>query len=81
MKFWAVPYYTLRILKWVLWIAFVGFCAYFVSDRTPHLDDFRNLSRTAEAIMFGLPMAAVIVGLFELMVRDRAYPRRMLERR
>jgi hypothetical protein len=80
MNAWAVPYYFMRIVKWLLWIGFLIFSAYFVYDRAAHLDQFGNLSHTTEALLFGLPLVAVIVGLFELLFRDRAYPRLIVDR-
>jgi hypothetical protein len=42
-------------------------------DRAPHLTSFGHLTLTAELFMLGLPLAAVIAGLFQLMLRDSAY--------
>jgi hypothetical protein len=75
---WIAAYQMMRIVKWLLWIGFVSFCFYFVSNRTPHLNQFGHLTIRTEIIMFGLPLAAMTAGLFELMFRDRAYPQRVL---
>ena len=74
---WITAYQTMRALKWLLWIGFVGFCLYYLLDRAPPIAQFGLLTIKAEVIMLGLPLAAVVAGLFELMFRDRAYPRRL----
>jgi hypothetical protein len=66
----------LRILRWLLWLAFLGYSASVWADRARHLDSFGQLVRTTEFLLFGLPMAAVAVGLLEMMMRDRAGLRR-----
>jgi hypothetical protein len=68
----------MRTLKRSLWAGLVAFCLYFVSDRSPHLNQFGHLTIVTEYIMFRLPLTAIFAGLFELMFRDRAYPHRAL---
>jgi hypothetical protein len=77
---WVAVYQFLRLVKWLLWASVVGYSLYFLSDPTPHLGRLGHLATSTEFLMFGLPMAAVIAGIFELMVRDRAYPRLVLDR-
>ena len=73
---WIVAYQAMRALRWMLSIGFVGFCFHYLLEHAPHLDQFGNLSNT-ELIVFGLPLGGVVAGLFELMVRDRAYPEQL----
>ncbi len=62
----------LRILRWLLWLAFLGYSASVWADRARYLNSFGQLVRSTEFLLFGLPMAAVVVGLLEMMMRDRA---------
>jgi hypothetical protein len=71
---WRAAYRSVRIIKWLLWISVIVFSIYFMRDRTPHMGALGSLTHQAEAFLFGLPLAAVMVGLLELMLRDRAYP-------
>jgi hypothetical protein len=65
-------WYTLRILKWLLWAAFLGYGFAFVLDRSSYLDPFGHLQLRVEVVMFGLPIAAIFVGFLEMMARERA---------
>jgi hypothetical protein len=78
---WLVAYQFMRVLKWLLWASFVGHSLYFVYDRTPHLTQFGHLTNGTAFAMFGLSMAAVIAGLLELMLRDKAHPSKALSQR
>ena len=71
MNSWVALWRFTRILRWLLWVGFFGFCLYFVYDRAPHLTQFGHLKHSAEIFMFGLPLAAVFAGFFELMFRER----------
>jgi hypothetical protein len=61
-----------RSLRWLLWLGFIAYSGEFVAHQPNHMNEFGNLLPTTEALMFGLPLAAVVAGLFELMMRDRA---------
>jgi hypothetical protein len=53
----------------------VGRIAYnieFMAHRPDHLNQFGHLLRGTEFWMFSLPVAAVFVGFFELMMREKA---------
>jgi hypothetical protein len=74
----VLAYQFVRALKWLLWAGTVGYAMYFTYDRAPHINQFGNLTLSTEAMMFGLPLAAMVVGLFQLALRDAAYgPRPM----
>jgi hypothetical protein len=77
---WLLAYQFMRALKWLLWASFVGHSLYFMYDRAPHLTQFGHLTNATAFAMFGLSMAAVIAGLLELMLRDKAYPSKALSR-
>jgi hypothetical protein len=61
-----------RALRWAAWGSFVGFSLYFLYDRRPHFNQYGSLQRTAEIFLFGGSVGAVLFGLLELMMRDRA---------
>ena len=69
----TLAYHLVRIVHWLLWVGFVGYCLYFVYDRAPHLNQFGHLSYPTELMLFGLPLGAVAVGLFQLYLRDIVY--------
>lgn len=76
MTSWIAAYQAMRVLKWVLWAAFLGHSVYFIADRASHMNQFGHLIPITEYLMFVLPLGAVLAGLIELMLRDRAYPDR-----
>ena len=63
---------TIRAIRWLIWIAFVAYCLEFVINRESHLNQFGHLLTSTEMVMFGLPVAAVFVGFFEMMAREWA---------
>jgi hypothetical protein len=71
----VLAYRAVYVLTWLLSLAFIAFCAYFIQDRAPHLNQFGHLTLSTELILFGLPLAAMASGLLQLALRDRAYPR------
>jgi len=68
----AKMYVVFRALRWLSWIAYILYSIAFIVDRSSHLDHFGNLLVTTELIMFGLPVAAVFLGFFEMMTREMA---------
>ena len=77
---WVAAYQLMRLVKWVFWVGFVAYAFYFVSNRAPHLTQFGHLTRTTEMLMFGLPLAGMVAGFAQLMLRDYAYPKPVLPR-
>jgi len=65
-------WHGLRGLRWLLWAAFVVFALAYWLDPTKYHNQFGNLLLWVEAVMFGLPVAAVFVGFIEMMMRERA---------
>jgi hypothetical protein len=61
-----------RVLRWLLWLAAIAYNIEFMAHRPDHLNQFGHLLRGTEFWMFSLPVAAVFVGFFELMMRERA---------
>ena len=45
---------------------------HYQADRTSYLDHFGRPLYSTEAWLFGLPMVAIALGLFELMMREQA---------
>lgn len=62
---------ALRITRWISWMSFLAysFAITISADRSSHLDHFGRPLFSTEAWLFGLPMLAVALGLFELMTR------------
>ena len=60
-----------RCLRWGLWLGFFGYCIAFVAHRPNYVNSFGNLLHSTEFWMFGLPIAAVFAGFFELAARER----------
>jgi hypothetical protein len=65
-------YVTFRALRWLTWIAYLIYCLAFLADRSSHLNQFGHLIITTELVLFGLPTAAIFLGFFEMMTRERA---------
>src|SRR5262245_16107208 len=61
-----------RYSRWLLCLAWLGYCIEFVIHRDQHMGAFNELARTTEFWMFGIPLVAVLFGLLELMMRDIA---------
>jgi hypothetical protein len=61
-----------RCLRWLLWACAAGYYLEFLTHKANHLNDFGNLMPTTEFWMFGLPVAGIFAGFFELMMRERA---------
>ena len=49
-----------------------SFAITITADRSSYLDHFGRPLHSTEAWLFGLPMLAVALGLFELMMREQA---------
>jgi hypothetical protein len=50
----------------------IGYSIEFMIHRSQHLDPFGRLYLTTELWMYFLPLAAIFVGCFELMMREKA---------
>jgi hypothetical protein len=50
----------------------IGYSIEFMIHRSQHLDPFGRLYLTTEVWMYLLPLAAIFVGCFELMMREKA---------
>lgn len=61
-----------RLSRWALWLATAAYYVEFFINRHNHLTQFGHLLTRTELWMFGLPLAAVFAGFFELMMRERA---------
>jgi hypothetical protein len=59
-------------LRRLLWAAFLVFSLAYWLDSTRYHDQFGHLLLRVETVMFELPVAAVLVGLLEMMTRENA---------
>ena len=62
----------LRVARWALWIAFLGYCSYVHAYHDALVNQFGHLPLGIELTIFGLANAAVFAGLLEMMVCERA---------
>lgn len=62
---------TARVLTWALWIGFVLYGVYYMANPSPHHTSLGHLRPVTEAVMFGLPLAAIALGLVQLMIKER----------
>jgi hypothetical protein len=62
----------LRVSRWALWLAFLGYCFYVYAFREGQYNQFGHLPFSTELTIFGLATAAVFAGLLEMMMRERA---------
>ena len=60
-----------RGLRWLLWLGVAAYYTEFALHPRDHVNQFGHLLPTTEAWMFGLPLAAVAAGYFELMMREK----------
>ena len=69
-----VAWLVLRMTRWISWVSFLAysFAITITADRSSYLDHFGRPLYSTEAWLFGLPMLAVALGLFELMMREQA---------
>jgi hypothetical protein len=65
---------VLRITRWISWLSFLAYSYAIIitGDQSSYLDHFGRPLYSTEAWLFGLPMLAVTLGLFELMMREQA---------
>jgi hypothetical protein len=61
-----------RCLRWLMLIGAVVYNVEFMLHRDDHMNAFGQLLHTTEFWMFALPMGGLILGFFELMMRERA---------
>ena len=65
-----------RVLHAAIWLAAMSYYFYFWIDPKDHFNVLGQLRLGTEVLMFGLPMAAVCMGFFQMAMRDRARIRR-----
>jgi hypothetical protein len=68
----VMPWLVFRCLRWLLWLAAIGYFIEFAINRTNHIDWNRQLLLATEMWMFCLPLAAVFAGFLELAAREKA---------
>jgi hypothetical protein len=80
MKATVLIWRVLRVARWTLWLSVLAVFSYFVADREALFTPFGQLKPSVELFLFGIGAAPAIVGLFEMMMRDRAGVTRMPDR-
>ena len=61
-----------RYGRWLMTLAAIGVYVEFLAHRSQHLNSFGQLSLATEFWMFFLPLAVVMAGCFEMMMREIA---------
>jgi len=62
---------ALRIARWLCWAGFFLYSFFVLQDKASYVDHFSRPLRSTEVWLYGLPVLAVTLGLFELMMRER----------
>jgi len=62
----------MRLARWLLTLAFLGYCLTFMYDRSSFMNSFNHLYISVEVTMFGLGLGALFAGFLELMMREKA---------
>jgi hypothetical protein len=47
---------ALRVLRWALWLGFLGYSVYFVTHRPLFFNHLGHLLHSTELVLFGLPV-------------------------
>lgn len=63
---------TARVLRWILWISFLGYLLYVHLNRATVFTKLNQLPASVELTIFGLAVGAVAMGFLELAARERA---------
>ncbi len=63
---------TARVLRWALWISFLGYLLYVHFNRAMIFTKLNQLPAAVEISIFGLAVGAVTMGFLELAARERA---------
>jgi hypothetical protein len=62
---------AIRIFRWLLIPIYVAYLVAFWIDRSSYLDWRGLLSLSTEAVMFGIPVLFMFLGLMEIMIREK----------
>jgi hypothetical protein len=67
-----MTWFALRISRWLCWIALLVYSVVIIIDRPRYLNSFGHPLPGVEAWLFGLFSAPAVIGLVELMMREKA---------
>ena len=67
---------ALRVARFAMWVCFLVYSCFVMWDKSSFVDHFGSPLRSTEFWLYGLPVLAVTLGLFELMMRERAHIQR-----
>jgi hypothetical protein len=68
---WIAVWLFARILRWGLWIGFVGFLVYVHINRAALLTKLNQLPIGIEVMIYALAVGAVAAGFMELAAREK----------
>jgi hypothetical protein len=69
---WTATWLFARILRWGLWIGFLGFMVYVHLNRAALLTKLNQLPIGIEVTIYALAAAAIAAGFLELAAREKA---------
>jgi hypothetical protein len=69
---WIAVWLFARVLRWGLWIGFVGFMIYVHVNRAALLTKLSQLPIGIEVTIYALAAAAIAAGFLELATREKA---------
>lgn len=61
-----------RSVRWAVWLLVIAVAVYSLIERDTLFTPFGRLKPSVELLLFGVGIAPIVVGLFEMMLRDRA---------
>ena len=62
---------AIRAFRWLLVPIYAAYIIAFVTDRSSYLIWNGHLSHTTEAVMYGVPVLFMFLGLMEIMIREK----------
>jgi len=69
---WIAVWMSARILRWGLWISFLGFMIYVHFNRAALLTKLNQLPSGIEVSIYALAAGAIAAGFLELAAREKA---------
>ena len=62
---------AIRVFRWLLVPIYAAYLIAFLADRSSYLAWNGHLSHSTEAVMYGIPILFMFLGLMEIMVREK----------
>ncbi len=69
---WTATWMTARMMRWALWLGFIGFLIYVHMNRAALLTKLNQLPSGIEVTIYALAAGAIAAGFLELAAREKA---------